>query len=56
MFPLPRAERFHLDELRVYGQVEWAFAPAFELSLGLRAERHDASYEDSNGERYRTER
>ena len=43
---------FSSTNYALYGQLDWAFAPAFELSLGLRAERYDSSYQDSNGERY----
>lgn len=43
---------FNSTNYALYGQIDWAFASAFEMSLGLRAERRDAGYEDSNGERY----
>jgi len=36
----------------LYGQFEWALSSAFELTLGLRAERYDAQYQDSSGERF----
>lgn len=43
---------FRSTNYALYGQAEWALAPALELSLGLRAEGRDARYEDSNGQRF----
>lgn len=40
---------YQADHLAAYGELAWGWSPAWQLTLGLRAERRETRYQDSDG-------
>lgn len=54
--PGPSEDRFNssyaADSLALFGELARAFADQWQVTVGLRWERRDSAYDDSNGERF----
>lgn len=48
-FPAPFDSGFDIDRYAVYGELTMAFTDRFRVTAGLRGERHESSYRDSEG-------
>jgi iron complex outermembrane recepter protein len=52
--PKTSPARFETRRVAAYGELTHAFTPRTRMTLGLRAERHSASYRNSDALRFRS--
>ena len=48
-FPAPFDSSFEIERMAVYGEITRAFGDHYRLTMGARYERHEAEYDDTDG-------